>query len=869
MRSYKTLIAALLLLLFVLYYKGCVGVNRHFYNAVPESAILLTDVCNAQEVYAKLSDTNYWLDYQNMEIVSKLTDGFAFLDTTFLRNSGGKKVRLLASLHLTKADDFDYLLITNRSVLGTSLERYVSKAKQANFKVEDRVFKGVSIYEFKIPNTGRTFTIANDGQLLFGSFSAVLVDEAIKQYNGWSGNGIQTVRGVSSSRYDATLYFNFKNFPYLSTVFLKNGTKNSVFDQLQEMVNYAKLGINFEPKTLHLEGQTAFNENNPVFHALLRQKSGTEAKMPAILPFNTAYLVHNRVASFKKFKWKAGSSLDKSFKSYCSNWVGSEWAYGFTEPVSDDFASSSFLVLEATDVGVAFQSLGKLKTGESAVQYGDYELHPTDGQLLFSSLFGERIGKNFKTAYYTAIENYVVVCNNSNQLKVMIENYKGGQLLTKEKGFQDFSTQLDKNSNVFMYVQPSRLRQLLKYNASPSFAEDIKTKFDYYQHITPVAFQMNGNPSATTTSGLIGYSKLENKRSTLMWNLQLDAAPAMPPQVVKNHETGEREVIVQDKDKKLYLISNKGEIVWKRQMEQFVLGNVHQMDFLKNGKLQYLFSTQTRIYLLNRQSEDVYNFPIRLSSAANKGLDLFDFGQQEYFFFVPCGIDALYGYEYSGKPLNGWSPHTGLGYVDFPLRYFRSSGQEFVVAANDVGEVFLMDRFGREKHKVELGSPLISAPQIDRREGDFKIMVSCRDSMTYTITKEGKFWGEPFMRLDSTCQFMTANVIGSAAEESIFLQDGKVHVYNYTEKMYDYTFPNGAVPTEIYIVRAVGDDVVKIGAFCAASQELYLLEKYGKFHADFPIKASTRFTIADLYDSGENILIAGGLDRNVFAYKVE
>ena len=49
-------------------------------------------------------------------------------------------------------------------------------------------------------------------------------------------------------------------------------------------------------------------------------------------------------------------------------------------------------------------------------------------------------------------------------------------------------------------------------------------------------------------------------------------------------------------------------------------GDVHQIDLYKNGKLQLLFNTQSKLHLIDRNGNNVEQFPIGLVAKATNGL---------------------------------------------------------------------------------------------------------------------------------------------------------------------------------------------------------------------------------------------------------
>ena len=94
--------------------------------------------------------------------------------------------------------------------------------------------------------------------------------------------------------------------------------------------------------------------------------------------------------------------------------------------------------------------------------------------------------------------------------------------------------------------------------------------------------------------------EVEQKQAQIMWQTRLDARMSMKPAIVVNHNTGERELFVQDEGNTIYLINDVGRILWKLPIEGRINSEVYQVDMFKNGKLQYLFSTPSHLYLIAR-----------------------------------------------------------------------------------------------------------------------------------------------------------------------------------------------------------------------------------------------------------------------------
>ncbi len=138
-----------------------------------------------------------------------------------------------------------------------------------------------------------------------------------------------------------------------------------------------------------------------------------------------------------------------------------------------------------------------------------------------------------------------------------------------------------------------------------------------------------------TTTGSLLYTNLyanylptrENEPHTI-WQSLLDSTVINKPALVKNHYTNEKELMVQDAKFNLYLINNSGRLLWKKPLDGKILGTIQQIDYYKNSKLQYIFNTKNKIYLLDRNGNNVDKYPVSLPVKATNGIAVMDYEEQ-------------------------------------------------------------------------------------------------------------------------------------------------------------------------------------------------------------------------------------------------
>src|SRR5690606_19585162 len=112
-------------------------------------------------------------------------------------------------------------------------------------------------------------------------------------------------------------------------------------------------------------------------------------------------------------------------------------------------------------------------------------------------------------------------------------------------------------------------------------------------------------------------------------NIKLDTDLLNTPQFVTNHITKEKEIVVQDINNNLYLISNTGKILWKKQVEGPILGTIEQIDIYRNGRLQLVFATPHRVYVMDRNGKDVGPFPAKFNDNITQPLSVFDYDKNK------------------------------------------------------------------------------------------------------------------------------------------------------------------------------------------------------------------------------------------------
>lgn len=140
--------------------------------------------------------------------------------------------------------------------------------------------------------------------------------------------------------------------------------------------------------------------------------------------------------------------------------------------------------------------------------------------------------------------------------------------------------------------------------------------------------------------------------------LERDSTVVIPtgPFPVRNHSTGQTNYLYQNSNMYICLNDENGRGVWGIPFSTPICGAVESIDYYNNGKIQYLFASDDKLYLLDRLGHWVNGFPVSLPKAVLLGPAAFDFtGAHGYRVMVLHTDNSLEMYNLHGERAEGWN----------------------------------------------------------------------------------------------------------------------------------------------------------------------------------------------------------------------
>lgn len=200
------------------------------------------------------------------------------------------------------------------------------------------------------------------------------------------------------------------------------------------------------------------------------------------------------------------------------------------------------------------------------------------------------------------------------------------------------------------------------------FRKEIKNEFKSIvsdNNLMITAFQLHIKEDGGVGSKFFAYAdSLEalpepsgvNIEKALGWESDTIVKIPSGPFQLKNFNTGDKEYLTQLPNLWLRLLDNNMKGLWAVPFESQICGSVEQVDYNRNGKLQMLFASQKKIYLLDRSGRFVYPFPKSVDSLILLGPKVYDIKSDgDYAIMLLHADNTLRLYDRLALPYEAWN----------------------------------------------------------------------------------------------------------------------------------------------------------------------------------------------------------------------
>ena len=468
--------------------------------------------------------------------------------------------------------------------------------------------------------------------------------------------------------------------------------------------------------------------------------------------------------------------------------------------------------------------------------FRDYEIFESSQSDNFLNTFSPIIA--FDAAnYYTIIEDFLIYSNSVEYLKHIISNKLNGNTIADSDAYSSINDQLSDEASLVHYSNGKGISALLNSSSVSKFNTNV-LQYIYDENFAHV----NGVFQA--------HKKRSNSRSVSeAFTVKLDADILMAPQTVKNHITKANDIVVQDINNTLYLISSGGSILWKKQIQGKVLGTVEQIDIYKNGRLQLAFATKNRLYVIDRNGKDVNPFPLKFNDDITQPLSVFDYDKNRNFRLLVTQSNSLLMYDAKGQSVSGFKFASNANAISSQPKHFRVGRKDYIV-------------FSR-------GNNL----EIINRQG--KTRIDVRDNIRFS-DNEIYLYQNKFTTTNTAGQLVQVNTKGQVNTKNLgLIEDHNLvttsktlvtaadNQLNIKSRTIDLDYGNYTKPQIFYL-----NDKIYITITDLQTKKVYLFDSQAKSIAYFPVFGTSSAMLDKLDKSRGLELITTSDSDTIIVYKL-
>jgi hypothetical protein len=883
-------------------------------QAVPEDAIVFVEELDYEYLTETfLAGSRIWVDFVNTSGQSEL-DSLVQVLLAQVNSAGAlkdilKKEGFHLSLHLVGKNQLLPLFYLKypESYSDHEFENLMMSVLEEKAMINSRKYESETLYDVSgepglVPGK---FTFSCMKGLCLLSSSSMLIEESIRTMNDERDLseelGLSMVKATAGRYVHANVYINYENLPKLFYPMVGESSWGKL-ELFSRIASWGEVDLDVKSDALIFNGMTYSDPNSTLFLGAFEDQSPVKMEIHEMLPSGTSYFLHLGISDRSRFREQISGYLlaNEMAPAVEAEVLRLEDAYGI-DPIGDlaaimddelawfaiegetEEVDEELLIVETRSRSESMEVL--LRWVEQYLQVNAFDMcsmrsvYQLDNQTSFNIyrlpdpfFKGTALGRLFNS-YFTLYENYLIFGPSVDVLSRVIYQNVLHKNFVSDPVYKEMSEYLSNRSNITLFLRPFNYLDYKENILSDQTRENLEPLELFLRRIPGVVVQFSTEDRLFYQSISCKYTSQIKEKALTVWESLMDSSAAIKPALLVNHNTSEKEILIQDEAQNLYLINSTGRVLWKLPLEGPVMGRIYQVDFYKNGRLQYLFNTAGKIHLIDRNGNYVERYPISLRSEASNALALFDYDKsRDYRLFIATEDRKVYVYDLEGSLVTGWKFGKTESPVEGEIQHFRIHEKDYIVFS-DKNRTYFLDRRGRDRIKVKNQFAFSSQnpPDLDMNEREEKPRWISTDTsgnvmaiyLDGTVSKlmSQKVSGDHFFRMgdfnkDGIPEFLFAD----GDELKVLLQDGN-SLFSYRVKEEISFMP------DIYKFSASD---VKIGITDRSRNRIYLINSDGSLYEGFPLEGSTRFSIGYFAGSDSRFnLIVGSTNNFLYNYSIE
>ncbi|WP_271424037.1 hypothetical protein [Aequorivita sinensis] len=662
---------------------------------VPENAAVVFKISNFENLQADIENSALLSKFENTEIYSYFT----------------KKNKILKNLHPTSQS----LLSINKINDSVSAYTFITKHTDKLFQLDSVKNKSVETLTLDKKSFQR---VSIDENTAYSTIiDSVLVVSSSQQI-------IQDILNGKTER-DATFKKVF-NLPSSNDfTALLRGKKEAINDSIKiNFTSWSALDINFSSENFTATGISMATDTIPqllnIFEGQIPQQN------------DVALLISSDAKSALSFTFNDAESIQEKIRHYKGDTKPIQTT-GIFGSVSEagiiELKQESAIFIKSIDALLTSDALARFVTSKSS--FREVEIKSFSEPKLFRETFSPLINSE-KANYVFQLDNFFVFTESEISAQQIISDYQNNNTLKNTSYFENTIVDLSTASSLLVL----KLQGDLSESLSLFFENDNtfkKISFEKFP-LAALQFSYDRNFAHVTLSckEVGGNVKKSSEKVSEKFNVKLENTILNAPKLVKT-KNGESKIVVQDITNKLYFISESGKILWSKNLDSAILGEVEEVSI--SGNKHIAFTTKSAFYLLDRNGKDSKSFPIKFKDEVTQPLSVFDYDNNGNYRFVVIQDKEVLMYDKNAKLVTGFGfKKAKSSIVQSPI-HIRMGSKDYIVIAEENGSLNILSRVGKSRVSV---SKKFNFSSIPIAEEDNTFVVITKENTKERITPDGK-----------------------------------------------------------------------------------------------------------------------------------
>ncbi len=641
---------------------------------IPENSAIVIKSPNLKGFISKINTTGFF-EENSLQVQQTLQEKLQFLNHLDSLNS--------SILIFSEINDrnFNYTFLTEDTYGIFNIDS-VSRKSVETLVFEDHTFKRYSIEDEII------FTTQSEG-VIIASNSPAQLERIIKKENVLKSEDLEKIFATADHK-KTSVFINHTLFANAFSGFFPEAS----IPGIRTFSNWSGLDIDLTVNGMTFNGISIPKDENYSVLNLFKNTGVSKNEIARITPATANGFLSFTFKDFEKLQHnlnlfnKDSTQLPKDHILFLTNEVG--LIYENNERI---------FVVKTFDSEKAKNALDSQQQIEEEFRGSPLYLFEQENE--FKDILNPLLSVE-NIEFYCILENFLIFAETKKALKNVITNYQNNNTLEKRNYYQKSVKNLSSESSLLLVARATDFESILADNIREEFRNEMQNM--NLQEYGIGAIQFVQEKSFAHIHGV--FEKKIGKESTdditeQIFSLKMDAKLATNPFLVHNHLNNQMDIAVQDEKNVLYLISNKGEVLWKKLLDSRILGEIKQVDLYKNGRLQLAFSTQNSIEVIDRNGNSVQPFPLEFNDEITQPLAIFDYDNKRNYRFLIAQNNEILMYNSKAKMVRGFNFRKGQDEILQSPKHIRIGTKDYILIPESSGKLNILNRRGNIRIRIK------------------------------------------------------------------------------------------------------------------------------------------------------------------------